>query len=127
MKRKFWISLLLSVFPSWAFAQSIHVEWGYTPPSEPQVTGFRLYQEGVGVCWWAGRDTTAGDCEVTLPVKITNFTLTATFDDSTESPHSSPFAFDKDSATLKFRIFWMKPGQKPVRLMPQNLKGARIK
>ena len=45
------ILLLILLCPAWAMAtpRSIHVEWGYTPPSEPAVTGFRLYQEGAAV------------------------------------------------------------------------------
>jgi len=74
-------------------AQSIHIEWGYTPPSEPEVTGFILYQEGVAVCLTETPTATSMDCEVTLTATVTNFTLTATFSDGTESPHSAPFAF----------------------------------
>lgn len=80
-----------------AAAQSIHVEWGYTPPTEPEVTGFKLYQEGVTACQTQNPNATAMDCEVTLTAVITNFTLTATFSDGTESPHSTPFAFAADT------------------------------
>jgi len=73
--------------------RSIHVEWGYTPPSEPTVTGFKLYQEGVHVTTWTGASTTAGDTVVVITTQTTNYTLTAEFNDNTESPHSAPFAF----------------------------------
>lgn len=73
--------------------QSVHVEWSYTPPSEPAVTGFKLYQEGVFACQINDAKATAMDCQVTLTAETTNFTLTATFGDGTESPHSAPFAF----------------------------------
>ncbi len=76
-----------------SITQSIHVEWGYTPPSEPAVTGFKLYQEGVFACQSTDANATAMDCQVTLTAETTNFTLTATFGDGTESPHSAPFAF----------------------------------
>ena len=76
-----------------AGAQSIHIEWGYTPPSEPEVSGFKLYQEGVFVCETDVLSTTSMDCEVTLSAATTTFTLTAAFVDGTESPHSAPFAF----------------------------------
>jgi PKD repeat protein len=82
-----------------AAAQSIHVEWGYTPPSEPEVTGFKLYQEGTSVCQTQNPNATAMDCEVTLTAATTNFTLTATFSDGTESPHSAPFAFASGDTT----------------------------
>lgn len=80
-------------------SRSIHVEWGYTPPSEPQVTGFRLYQEGVQACQTTSATATAMDCTVTLVKAVTNFTLTATFADNSESPHSAPFAFSPDDGT----------------------------
>ena len=92
---------LLIVFFCWlpvfaaagSITQSIHVEWGYTPPSEPAVTGFKLYQEGVFACQTTDANATAMDCQVTLTAETTNFTLTASFGDGTESPHSAPFAF----------------------------------
>lgn len=88
------VVLLFGVlFAGTVVAQSIHVEWGYTPPTEPAVTGFKLYQEGVAVCSTQDPNATAMDCNVTLTATTTNFTLTATFNDSTESPHSAPFAF----------------------------------
>lgn len=83
-----------------AESRSIHVEWGYTPPSQPQVTGYKLYKEGAFSCQVTGATVTAMDCTVTLLSDPTNFTLTATFADGTESPHSAPFAFsDGESAT----------------------------
>ena len=93
---------LLCCFTSIVFAddsRSIHIEWGYTPPSEPAVTGFRLYQEGTFVCEEAGANVSAMDCSVTLVSDPTNFTLTATFADGTESPHSAPFAFYTDQSS----------------------------
>ena len=62
---------------------------------EPVCTGFRLYQQGAlaPICTFAGGDTRAGDCAATIDRRTTAFTLTATFADNTESPHSAPFAF----------------------------------
>ena len=85
-------------FASAATSQSIHVEWGYTPPSTPAVTGFKLYQEGVFACQAQDPAATTMDCQVTLAAATTNFTLTATFSDGTESPHSAPFAFTLSSS-----------------------------
>ncbi|MCL2789386.1 MAG: hypothetical protein FWD79_01945 [Desulfobulbus sp.] len=76
-----------------ATSQTIHVEWEYTPPASPAVTGFKLYQEGVFVCRAEDPAATAMDCPVLLTQDTTNFTLTATFDDGTESPGSTPFPF----------------------------------
>lgn len=74
-------------------AKSIHVEWGYTPPSEPAVTGFKLYQEGVLVCNVSDPEARCADCDVILDRNETSFTLTAAFSDGTESPHSAPFPY----------------------------------
>lgn len=98
----FLIILFCGVMPGHAAtssSRSIHVEWGYTPPSEPQVSGYRLYQEGVKACQTTVATATAMDCTVTLVKAVTNFTLTATFKDGTESPHSAPFAFSLDADT----------------------------
>nr|WP_321466183.1 PKD domain-containing protein [uncultured Desulfobulbus sp.] len=76
-----------------AATQSIHVEWGYTPPSQPAVSAFTLYQEGGAVCQTADATATAMDCSVELHNEPTTFTLTARFADGTESPHSAPFSF----------------------------------
>ena len=84
-----------SALAATAPSQSIHVEWSYLPPTSPAVTGFNLYQESVAapVCGVKNPTATAMDCLVLLSQGVTNFTLTATFDDGTESPHSAPFPF----------------------------------
>lgn len=78
---------------------SIHAEWMvYTPPSSHTVSGFRLYQEGIEVISVSGNNLTSLDAVVLLPDRVVNFTLTAIFTDGTESPHSSPFAFNAMSS-----------------------------
>ena len=92
------IVVVLIPLSGWAeTSRSVHVEWGYTPPSEPAVTGFQLYQEGVSVCQVQDGDATSMDCSVSLTTNPTQFTLTALFTDGTESPHSSPFTFYQES------------------------------
>jgi len=96
---KKWILLLVllavpmpvQAAPEWQ--RSIQVEWGYEPPTDLIATGFRLYQEGVEVCEWAVPTIRTGDCDVILTQKSTSFTLTATFSDGQESPHSDPYIF----------------------------------
>ena len=73
---------------------SIHAEWtAYAAPSGFTVTGFNLYQDSARVCQAQGASATALDCSVTLAADTANFTLTASFSDGTESPHSSIFSF----------------------------------
>jgi len=92
---------LLCWMPALALAatQSIHVEWGYTPPTSSEVTGYKLYQEGSLACQTQDPNATAMDCQVSLTKDTTNFTLTATFSDNTESPHSAQFPFTTTSDT----------------------------
>lgn len=73
--------------------RTVQVEWGYTPPIEPAVDGFSLYTGGKQVCRFEGADVRAGMCDVLIAAPTTPFTLTATFVDGTESPHSDPFEF----------------------------------
>ncbi|MCL2458243.1 MAG: PKD domain-containing protein [Desulfobulbus sp.] len=134
--------LLLSCFlPGLVLAapQSIQVEWGYTPPASPAVTGFKLYQEGVNgaVCTTTDAKATSMNCTVELAAGATSsFTLTATFNDGAESPRSTPYLFtvaaDELSAmqgppekqgTTGSKLFtfnWTAPAA------TANLKGYRI-
>ena len=99
--RRLLITLLccLPTLASAATSQPIHIDWRYTPPSTPAVTGFKLYQEGILACQTQDPNATGIDCTVVLTADTTNFSLAAIFIDGTESPQSSPFAFTAPSAT----------------------------
>lgn len=84
--------------------QSIHVEWGYTPPTEPAVTSYRLYQNGQAVTTWTGATTAEGDVTLSSLEIGDSFTLTALFADDTESPHSFPYTW-YGAAAIKFVRF----------------------
>ena len=73
--------------------RTITVEWTYAPPVEPAVDGFQLYNGTAEVCRFEGESARAGMCDVLVSSPTTAFTLTATFEDGTESPHSAPFEF----------------------------------
>lgn len=73
--------------------RTITVEWTYAPPVEPTVDGFQLYNGAEKVCRFEGESARAGMCDVLVSSPTTAFTLTATFEDGTESPHSAPFEF----------------------------------
>lgn len=120
------IIALILLCPSWASStpRSIHVEWEYTPPIDLEVTGFRLYQEGIRVHDWVGPDVRAGDVTVDLTTQIADFTLTAIFADGTESPRSEPFAFNPNmSTTIKF--VRLKYGNRSVPI--SKPKGVRLR
>lgn len=97
MKRLLTLLTLLMLLPAPLLAASwwrtITVEWQYAAPIEPAVDGFQLYIGTAKVCRFEGADTRAGMCDVLISALTTAFTLTATFEDGTESPHSAPFEF----------------------------------
>ena len=76
-----------------SWLRTITVEWQYTPPVEPAVDGFQLYNGTAEVCRFEGESARGGMCDVLVSSPTTAFTLTATFEDGTESPHSAPFEF----------------------------------
>jgi len=87
-----WALLLILAHP--VLGASIHVEWEFTLISDGVAgSGFKLYQEGVSVCQTIDPQKREMDCYVTLPASIISYTLTATFVDGTESPHSIPYQF----------------------------------
>jgi hypothetical protein len=89
--------LLFSCLPTLVSAEIsciIHAAWQpYQPSSEPAAIGFNLYREGELACQVWGANATAMDCQVSFSKSPTFFTLTAVFNNSTESPHSEPFYF----------------------------------
>lgn len=91
------LALCLLVLPAPLMAASwwrtITVEWTYAPPVEPAVDGFQLYVGAAKVCRFEGADTRTGMCDVLIANQTTPFTITATFADGSESPHSAPFEF----------------------------------
>lgn len=82
---------------TWADSNlSLHAEWGYTPPSAPAVTGYSLYCNGRFITNFPGASTESGDftmIALTSDGNVLSFTLTANFDDNTESPQSAPYLY----------------------------------
>jgi len=86
------IPISVSAAPGWQ--RNLTVEWGYEPPADMSHTGFKLYQDGAAVCTWATAIVRIGSCDVVLIKKTTSFTLTATFADGGESPHSEIYTLN---------------------------------
>jgi|GEM_PF-6899246 len=84
-----------------SWAASCTVEWSYTPPSSPAVTGFRLYKNNAQLIDFPGSTITSGVFTDTLVVNDV-FELTALFADSTESPRSPPFTFTGGASFIRF-------------------------
>ena len=90
-----WPGLAL-VFP--VQARVIQAEWEYQ--HSESLAGFRLYYENNPVCETTDPTARSLNCSVEAPDGEVQFTLTAFFQDETESPHSSPFSYIF-SSTLK--------------------------
>ena len=76
-----------------AATTSIRVEWQFTAPNEPLLGGYNLYQEGILTCQTLEPSATFMECHVPLTGAVTNFTMTAVFNDGSESSHSAPYSF----------------------------------
>ena len=77
-------------------SHTIHIEWdyeSYTAPIDAELSAYRLYKDGVKVCQFDYPYDFEGDCKILSDSGLFNFTLTAVFDDGTESPRSAPFPF----------------------------------
>lgn len=79
-----------------ATAHSIHIEWNYdqySAPIDSELSAYRLYKNGIKVCQFDYPYDYAGNCKIISEDGLFKFTLTAVFEDGTESPHSAPFPF----------------------------------
>ena len=77
-------------------SHSIHIKWDYESQDVPdglELSAYRLYQEGNQVCQFDSPYDFEGNCEFQSDNGRYNFTLTAVFDDGSESPGSAPFPF----------------------------------
>lgn len=83
------LPVIVQAAPGWD--RNITAEWGYDPPADLVLTGFRMYQEGVAVCDFQGAELRTASCNITLLKRSTPFTLTAVFSTGEESPHSDAY------------------------------------
>jgi len=97
---RIFIAGILTLLLSSPCLASYTVEWGYTPPSAPAVTGYRLYRESEKVADFPGAATESGTVDGEIKIGD-SFTLTALFSDSTESPHSAPFIYTRKNPFIK--------------------------
>lgn len=74
-----------------AQSRVIQAEWEYQ--SNASLAGFRLYYENNPLCESTEPAARSMTCEVEAPDGEAQFTLTAFFQDATESPHSAPFNY----------------------------------
>lgn len=96
---------------------SIHIQFQYNINAIPekQVEGYNLYKAGDLICNTSLSETETQDfeCSFESPGGAFPFTLTALFNDGTESPHSAPFSLllvDESTAVLGLQVL---SGQTP--------------
>jgi len=96
---------------------SIHIQFQYNINAIPekQVEGYNLYKAGEAICntSLSRSETQDFECSFESPGGSFPFTLTALFNDGTESPHSAPFSLllvDESTAVLGLQVL---SGQMP--------------
>ncbi|MCB2218505.1 MAG: hypothetical protein KQH59_20785 [Desulfobulbaceae bacterium] len=103
------VAFALLIVPALAGAaikdHTIQIEFifDYQAITDKTVTGYRLYKDGDLVCETSSPDAQYFDCVVTSTTGVFDFTLTARYDNGTESPPSTPFPltiFDETSPVL---------------------------
>ncbi len=75
---------------------SIHIEWNFEHNSlsaDKELTAYRLYKSGTRVCQFDSPYDYEGDCEFTSNNGLFYFSLTAVFEDGTETRKSAAFPF----------------------------------
>lgn len=100
----FSVCFLISNASAAGWERDVHIEWGYTPPTDLKVSEFVLYQDGAEACVWKGAVLNSGDCKVVLSKSLTSFTMAARFENKTESPKSAPFPFTDLGPAVKIII-----------------------
>lgn len=120
--------LLILAIPAWAAEHT--VTWGYTPPVEPAVVGFRLWRGADPYTLVAEFPSWARGGRWTQDEPIASgeaFTLTAVFDDDTESPRSEVYVYPMGDGTpgIRYARFKTVAGVTAAPLTKQN--GARLR
>ena len=106
MIRSLFIAAFLACLASMAVAAEHTVTWGYTPPVEPAVVGFKLWRGADPYTLVAEFPGWARGGRWTQEAQIASgevFTLTAVFADATESPRSEVYVFPMGDGTTGIR------------------------
>lgn len=75
--------------------EELQIDFSFDTQAIPDkdVISYRLYEEDIIVCESNEGQTESFLCDVTIETGNCEFTLSAVYDDGTESPHSAPFPF----------------------------------
>lgn len=107
--KKFIMAVLFVLAMAIPASADIAIEWGYTPPTIPAISGYNLYKNGVKVDTFQGASTMGGVSKVSV-TKGDLMTITAAFVDGSESPHSSSYTITwTGNAPTIIRIKYISP------------------
>ncbi len=112
------LSLLTILLPShsvavdWAYEVSIQFSFDTEAPDIPEVTGYRLYKDGVEFCEESLPASQVMTCTVDTPGSF-DFTLAAVYINGRESPQSAPFRFSVTSEDAALVALQVLSGQDP--------------
>lgn len=73
--------------------KTLEVDFSFTNSSNQQHLGYKLYKEGTKVCQTTDPNASTISCSLTTDPGTFNFTLTAYYDDGSESPSSPAFSY----------------------------------
>lgn len=92
----------------------VSVEFSFDANSVPgkEVSGYRLYKEGINLCEESAVQPQIMSCTVKAPGTF-DFTLSVLFSDGSESPQSSPFTFSVTSTDAAIVALQVLSGQNP--------------
>ncbi len=118
----FYLTILVSIVTlpygtAYAKEYSIHIQFHYSTNAVPgkQVVGYNLYKDGTEVCntGYTRNEIQDFECSFESPGGDFSFTLTALFDDETESPHSAPFSLLLVDESMVVKGLQVLSGQSP--------------
>lgn len=75
------------------YPQDLIINFSFEPPEGKTVAAFRLYKDGDLVCEENSDEDNNINCKFESNAGTYSFTLSALYDDETESPQSAPFSY----------------------------------
>jgi len=95
------VCLVVPTLSNGAEVRNLEIEFSFTAPEDlaSQLLGYRLYKEGEQVCETTNPTSSSVACELLTEDGTFDFTLSAYYSNSTESPKSPSFPFTIVSVT----------------------------
>jgi hypothetical protein len=95
-----------------AYEVSIQFTFDEQAPDIPEVSGYRLYKDGIAFCEESLTASQVMTCTVDAPGTF-DFELAAVYINGRESPHSAPFRFSVTSEDVALVALQVLSGQNP--------------